>query len=562
MFSLLAILAGLAAWGIACLGSPPGLSLVYLWGSVAAVGAAYHHGHREAFEDDDIGHYASPEPRPVRLRGVLETEPTIAWQTRTDPLRTIPRTDKTKMVVCVSHLRQHDDWVPVSGRAQVSVAEHVQGMHVGDEVEIVGRLSAPQGPVNPGGFDYASYLRDQRICAHVQVSKTSAGVVRLAEKWPGSLGGWLAVIRGWGQRVLQEALPKEQSGVAMALLLGEGSTMTDADWEKYKRTGVIHVLAISGQHLVVLAAFLWLALRVLHVRRRQGALFVALFLLAYSLLAGGRPPVMRSAVTVCACCGGVLLRRPVLPANSFALAWIVVAALNPTDLFTAGCQLSFLSVAVLYWGTSRWFRAEGEDDPLDRLLEESRSRTEKCLRWLGRQILVGYAVTLVIWLGLLPLLGAHYQMMPFIGVLIGPPVVLLTSVALLAGFMLLLLAPLGWPLTWPFAWVTSWSLAGCEWIVDHTDGRWFTCWYVGVIPTWCCGSPTQPFWPHSCSNRCVGGGAGWDWRGWPGCASACSAARPAPAPRSCAAPSWQWGTAAARSWKPPTAAPCCTTPAP
>src|SRR5262249_43195668 len=149
--------------------------------------------------------------------------------------------------------------------------------------------------------------------------------------------------------------------------------------EKYIRTGVIHVLAISGQHLVVLAAFLWVLLRVLGVRRRQGACFVALFLLTYALLTGGRPPVMRSAVTVCVVCGGLILRRPVLPANSFALAWIVVALLNPTDLFNAGCQLSFLSVAVLCWGAGRWFRETSETDPLQRLIDETQPTWRKVL---------------------------------------------------------------------------------------------------------------------------------------------------------------------------------------
>src|SRR5262249_20703497 len=151
---------------------------------------------------------------------------------------------------------------------------------------------------------------------------------RQAEKWQWSLTGRLRVIRANGQRVLSENLPKEQRGVAMALLLGEGSTMTKEDWEKYKRTGVIHVLAISGQHLVVLAEFLWVVLQVCKARRQRGSWFVALFLLAYALLTGGRPPVMRSAVMVCVMCIGLSLRRPILPANSFALAWIVVALLN------------------------------------------------------------------------------------------------------------------------------------------------------------------------------------------------------------------------------------------
>src|SRR5262249_6534745 len=147
--------------------------------------------------------------------------------------------------------------------------------------------------------------------------KTPEGVKRLAEGWSWSPGRVLLLIRGWGLRTVQDTVSPEYAGVAIALLLGDGSLMTGRDWEKYMVTGVIHVLPFSGHHLVVWAAFLWLALRVLYIPRRRAAWFVGLFLLAYSLLAGGRPPVMRSAVMVCILCLGLVLRRPVMPANSF-----------------------------------------------------------------------------------------------------------------------------------------------------------------------------------------------------------------------------------------------------
>jgi predicted membrane metal-binding protein len=60
----------------------------------------------------------------------------------------------------------------------------------------------------------------------------------------------------------------------------------------------------------------------------------------------------RSAVQVAAVCGGLVLRRTVLPANAFALSWLTVLAFQPTDVADAGCLLSFLCVAVLTWGVT------------------------------------------------------------------------------------------------------------------------------------------------------------------------------------------------------------------
>jgi competence protein ComEC len=289
------------------------------------------------------------------------------------------------------------------------------------------------------------------------------------------------VLRGWGQRSLYDSIPR-QGGLAQALLLGDGATMTTDDWQKYIRTGVIHVLAISGQHLVILAFWLWLSLRVSDIRRSRGAIGIALFLLMYSLLAGGRPPVMRSAVTVCVVAGGLFLRRPVLPANSFAFAWLVVAALNPTDLFTAGCQLSFLSVAVLYWGASRWFRREV--DPLERLVDQTRPTWLRGLRWLGREIAVSYAITFAITIALMPLVASRYHVITLHGLLIGPPLVVLTSVALLCGFLVLGCSVVMPPLIPLFAYPTSWSLSACEYLVSLCDGWHWARWYVPDVPEW------------------------------------------------------------------------------
>src|SRR5207253_8460268 len=145
----------------------------------------------------------------------------------------------------------------------------------------------------------------------------------------------------------------------------------------------VHVLAISGQHLVVLAAFVWLLLRVLGMRRRHGAWVVMAVMIGYALLTGAKPSAVRAAVMVCVFCGGIVLRRPVVPANAFAFAWLVVVAVTPTDPFTAGCQLSFICVFVLIWGVGRWL-APRPLTPLEALIEESRTLPENLVRGFAR----------------------------------------------------------------------------------------------------------------------------------------------------------------------------------
>ncbi len=477
--SFAAVLLALCSWLAAQRSGASGLSLVYLVGSLIGLAAAYHQVFRTVYAADDIGNLAQLEPRPARVVGTIVEEPVFARFPAADPLQSFAREPATVAVLRVRRIQQGGDWTPAGGRLRLRIGAEVTDLHTGDTIEAVGQLTAPEGPANPGELDYESFLQDQRMRALLLVRKTPEAVTRLERGGFGSLAELLATVRGWGQQALARALPDEQAGVAAALLLGDGSAMTRDDWDRYIRTGVVHVLVISGQHLVVLAAFGWLVLRLFGVRRRRGAWLVGLFLLAYALMAGGRPPVLRSAVMVCVFCGGILLRRPVLLANAFALAWIVVLALNPADIFNTGCQLSFLTVAVLYWGTSRWFSRE--TDPLQQVLDESRPGWERGLRWLGREVLVSYAVTAACWLAVTPLVAARYHLVAPAGLIIGPPVILLTSIALVSGFLLLLAAAVCWPLVPVFAWMVHGSLSACELLVRASD-RLFPIHYPGEIP--------------------------------------------------------------------------------
>lgn len=481
-FSLICICVSLAAWAAVQNGRPQALGLLFLATALVGLGAAYHHAWRDVFPPSDIGNLATPEQQPARLRGELIEEPTTAWQNHDDPLQSIARLDPTYAVMRVRQARDADDWINVTGKARLTVAGHLTGLHVGDLVEVVGRLSTPPGPANPGEADTADVLRDQRIRAEISVRKTTDGVIRLVEGWKWSPTGCLALVRAWGQNVLERQVGDAHGGVAAALLLGEGSTMTSADWQKYVRTGVIHALAISGQHLVILGGFLWLALRLLGVRRRRGAWMVAIFLLTYALLAGGRPPILRAAITVAAICGAIILRRPALSANYFALAWLVIAAVNPTEIFTAGCELSFLAVAVLYWGSGRWLRSR--PDALADIVEETRPAWLRIARRVARAIAIAYALNAIVWLAAAPLVAARYHLLSPVALLLGPPAILLSSFALVAGFLLLLASLACWPLVPACAWVTRCALAASETLVRSCDSLPGGHWYVGDVPSW------------------------------------------------------------------------------
>ena len=472
--------AGLILW-LAALRRHDLVGLAGLWVLAGGLFGAYHHAWRNDFPADDVGNLAAVEPRIVRIRGTLAEEPSARRRPKNDPLVTRPRADTTVTVLRVTELESAGAWVPASGRARLTIEGPLPSLHVGDEVEVTGWLARPAGPLNPGEWDYAARLRDDRVRCELRVPHSPDGVVRTQPGSPG-LGRSLVAVRGWGQRGIDESLDPAEGNVARALLLGDTNAMTADEWQRYVRTGVIHVLAISGQHLVILAAFLWIVLRVCGVRRRPAAIIVAVILLGYALMTGARPSAVRAAVMACAVCGAVLLRARTLSANTLALSWLVVLVVNPTDLFTAGFQLSFLSVALLEWGMPRWFPPR-ESSGIDKLMEDSRPATERRLRAAVRAVGRTYRMSLVLGLGTAPLIAYWQNLVSPVAVVVGPIAILLTTVALIAGLLLVVTWPLG-PVAAPFAWATGQSLALCDRLISVADRLPGGCWYVGSVPVW------------------------------------------------------------------------------
>ena len=497
---------GLLGW-LAARGTRSPAAWPTLWLAFAGAAGVYHHTHRHTFPPDDIGSRIGDEPQLIRFRGIVLEDPV------TRPgVSSFGRTERDTTVLRATAVVGRDgDWVPASGKLDLTAdrpagdddVPPLNGVRAGDSVELVGAVSRARSPSNPGERDYADECRDRRVRGAVWVSNSAAAVTRLdrAENVPIAL---LARARGWASGVLDRSLPGRDAGVARALLLGDTAAMDRDEWDGYIRTGVVHALAISGQHLVVLAGFAWVVLRAAGVRRGRGAWAVMVLIVGYTVLTGMRPSGVRAAVMVTAVCGGLVLRRPVMPANAFALGWLAVVAINPADPFTLGCKLSFLSVFVLVWVASPWLRPVPAT-PMDDLVDDARPGWIKSVRAVGRVVLGAYALTGLIATANAPLLAADRNMVSPVGILVGPPVVVLTSAALIAGFLLLVTAPVG-PVSAVFAWATESALGATGRVVAWAD----------TIPGGSVYTPGPPGWWVGGFYLLVGVVAflGGTWRRW------------------------------------------------
>ena len=258
---------------------------------------------------------------------------------------------------------------PVSRRAELPKRLRLswyQGpqLRAGEYWRLAVTLKRPHALVNPQAFDYEAWLLAQGIGA---VGSVKSGQLLLA---PQGLAAWRDSLR----HSLLSAIEHPRGGALLALLLGDDSGLSAADWRLLQDTGTLHLLVISGQHISLIAALVY---GLLFALSRLGlwpsawpwlpvaclAAFVAAF--AYALLAGFEVPVQRA----CAMLGLVLLWRwrfrhlgLLLP---LLLALVMVLLLAPLASLQAGFWLSFGSVALLILifagrlGAWPWWRALG-----------------------------------------------------------------------------------------------------------------------------------------------------------------------------------------------------------
>jgi competence protein ComEC len=137
---------------------------------------------------------------------------------------------------------------------------------------------------------------------------------------------------------------------------------------------------------------------------------------------------------------------------------------------------------VLIWGVARWYQPR-EPTAQEQLIEESRSSIERGVRGLMRLIGQAYLITLTLGVATAPLVAYWQNIMSPAGLMIGPIAILLTTIALIAGFLLLMLWPLG-PIAMPLAWVAGQAIALCDDCVNLAGQLPGGYWYVGSLPTW------------------------------------------------------------------------------
>jgi competence protein ComEC len=233
-------------------------------------------------------------------------------------------------------------------------------MRAGERWRLTVRMKMPYGTSNPHGFDLEAWMLERRINASGYVRETPAPrrLAAPAAMPAARIAATRAAVR---ERIFATLGNAPYAGVIAALVVGDQRSIPHDQWRAFTRTGVNHLLSISGLHVTMIASLAgWLVAGVWrrlprHAERtpaRQAGLVAAvLAAFGYALLAGFQVPTQRTLFMLTVLALAFWGRREPRPFTALIVALFVVLLIDPWAVLSAGFWLSFGAMAAILWVT-------------------------------------------------------------------------------------------------------------------------------------------------------------------------------------------------------------------
>lgn len=354
----------------------------------------------------------------------------------------------------------------------------------GDIIQVKTILQPLSAPLLPGAFDF------QRHAFFKGLGSTgyAIGDVRIVKEHEG--GFFFEKLRhGIRHRLEARIEDKDAAAVTTALLVGDSSGISKELWEKIRLSGIAHLIAISGSHITLIAAFVFFSIRAILAAFPYIALrwpikkvsaFLSIFgMTFYMLLIGSPVSAVRAVISTGVVMGAIMLDRDPFTLRLAAFAAFIIMLFEPENVVGPSFQLSFAAVIAMvafYEATQNWWIRQNEE--------------KSWLKTCGLYLLGCFATTVIATLATAPFALFHFGRVPFLSGLVANLIAVPVSafVTIPFGFLSCLLMPLGleaWPL-----WLTEESVRLITATARTTAAWHYAVFYTDTWPAWILGLMT------------------------------------------------------------------------
>lgn len=347
----------------------------------------------------------------------------VEGRIESDPVR---KGNRSEMVVHAEEVLRQNRSQQVNRRLLVQVVRsarwlNTDSLQIGDGVRFTGILEPLPGARNPGEFDYGRYLALNGVEGFVIVRDSNA--IALKGR---STGQTLTALIGRAQKEIYGVFDRyhtsEEAGYLKGVVFGYRADLSAELKQSFMNTGTIHILAVSGSNVVVVALIFSSLVGFLRVSRKTATFLTLIGLLWYMVITGLSPSVIRATIMGIAILGGALLGRKGDIYNSLGFAAILMLIWDPLYLFDVGFQLSFAAVlSIVYYYPKL--------EPLIGVIPGNLVRTT--LVKSGLQL---FLVSLAAQIGTMPFTAFYFGRVSIVAVVANLIVVPVSGVNVLLGF--------------------------------------------------------------------------------------------------------------------------------
>ena len=238
-----------------------------------------------------------------------------------------------------------------AGRVLLTAPEPVGELPVGSEVRAEGTLQEPEPWRTP-------YLRRLGIAMTLRVGRIDRG-----SGWRGGLTGWVDQVRLRAETALGRGMPEREAALARGFVLGEDDRIDGRTRDDFQRSNLTHLLAVSGENVILLGILAWPLLALLGLPLRARLVGTLCLIAIYVPVTGAGASIQRAGVMGAAGLVAALADRPRSRWYAVLLAAGSTLAVNPRTDGDVGWQLSFAAViGIMLWAKRLAAALSGEAD--------------------------------------------------------------------------------------------------------------------------------------------------------------------------------------------------------
>ncbi len=316
----------------------------------------------------------------------------------------------------------------------------------GDWIHFSGEAELFSHPSNEGAFDEWLYYHSRGILARVWADSVSVARQE-APFW--EQGAW--ALSSWMRKNCGQYLSERSAGVAVSMVCGDKSMLDRALKELYQRSGISHILAISGLHITFIGMGAYRLLKRLGLPHRLCLWSGLLFMAGYGWFTGMAPSTMRAVIMTGLSLGARLLGRTYDRPTALSLAALVILVPSPLMITQPGFLLSFIAAGSL-----------ALCPPLP--APEGLQKRKRSIRALAARISRLLIAPVFVTIGMLPAIAWCFFEIPVYSIAVNLAVIPLMSIAYPAMLLCAIAGPLLGPLAILPAWLIEGVLSVYEWL--------------------------------------------------------------------------------------------------